>query len=1191
MDSTLRKARFMATEDKLRDYLKRVTVDLTEARRHLAEVEQARHEPIAIVGMACRFPGGVTSPEGLWELVTDEVDAIGPFPENRGWDLDGLYDPDPEALGKSYTRHGGFLYDAADFDAGFFDMSPRNALATDPQHRVFLETCWEVFERAGIDPATLPGTKTGVFAGLMYNDYAMRFNGASPPALEGMLLVSSAPSVLSGRVSYTLGLTGPALTLDTACSSSLVAIHLAVQALRNGECSLALAGATTVMATADPFIEFCRQRALSTDGRCKSFSAAAEGAAWSEGVGVLLLERLSDARRNHRDILAVVRGSAVNQDGRSNGMTAPNGPAQERVILDALADAGLDAADIDAVEAHGTGTKLGDPIEAGALIAAYGREHAPDRPLWLGSVKSNIGHTGAAAGAAGMIKMIMAMRHGVLPETLHVDAPSPHVDWSDGTVRLLTETRDWPVNGSPRRAGVSSFGASGTNAHVIIEEPPAPDEVEPAAPKDQITPIPLSAKTETALRAQAAGLRSLLGPGSPDAPSWTDVAFSAATTRASFGHRAVIVAADADEALRGLDALAAGETIAGMVRGTVPHTRGATAFLFTGQGSQRLGMGRDLYDAYPVFARALDEAAAHLDLQLDVPLLDVLFGSVPDAAELLDQTAYAQTALFAVEVALFRLLESWGVTPGHVAGHSVGELVAAHVAGVLSLEDAAMLVAARGRLMQELPSGGAMIAVEAAEDEVTPYLDGERVGIAAVNGPTSVVLSGDEDAVTDIAARLASELGGPRRTRRLRVSHAFHSPLMEPMLAEFRRIAQVMTYSPPRVPLVSNVTGRPVVPDAEYWVRHVREAVRFHDGVRWMRSEGVTAFVEVGPDAVLSAMGPACLDPEVGTDDALFVPVMRDGRDERRELLSAVGLVHAHGAHVDWDGVFAGREARRVDLPTYPFERRHYWLDAGTGAPGRDPNGHPLLGTVVDLAGTGGVVLAGRLSTRAQPWLADHVIAGTVLLPGTAFVDLALRGGDEAGCAAVEELTLESPLALPSGGGEVAVQVVVGPSAEPGHRPVEIFSRPAAAAADLDEPWTRHATGTLATTAPPADPSGMTAAWPPEGAEPVDLATLDTAGLDFGPMFQNLRAAWRKDGEIFAEAALPEDAHHDAGRFGLHPALLDSALRPTDLAGDTAGDGGEIRLPFAWSGVTLHATGASSVRVRIAPVGPDAVSV
>ncbi|TYK43955.1 type I polyketide synthase [Actinomadura decatromicini] len=1173
------------TPGRLAEYLRALAGgEETDAPAVPGSAGGAADDPIAVVGIGCRFPGGVASPDDLWRLVDGGVHVISDFPADRGWDLDALFDPDPDAPRTSYVRKGGFLDGAADFDAAFFGISPKEALAMDPQQRVLLETCWEALERAGIDPAGLRGSASGVFVGMEPHEYGPKTHEA-PDGLDGHLMLGTLPSVVSGRVAYVLGLEGPALTVDTACSGSLTALHLAVQSLRRGECSLALAGGVTVMSGPGTFTTFSRQRGLAPDGRCKAFAAAADGTGFSEGVGVFVLARLSAARQAGYPVLALVRGSAINQDGASNGLTAPNGPSQQRVLRAALADAGLTAGQVDAVEAHGTGTRLGDPIEAGALIAAYGREHAPDRPLWLGSVKSNIGHSGAAAGAAGMIKMIMAMRHGTLPRTLHVDEPSPHIDWSSGTVRLLTEAVPWTRpdgESEPRRAGISSFGASGTNAHVIIEQPPDMETgPRPEPSKERITPLPLSAKSEPALRDQARLLRAALTAGRP--PSLLDAAFSAATTRASFDHRAVVVAGDRDEVLRGLDALADGDAVAGVLRGTAASPSGGTAFLFTGQGSQRPGMGRRLYETFPAFADALADAADHLDLQLDVPLLDVLFGTDPDADALLDQTAYAQPALFAVEVALFRLLESWGVTPDHVAGHSVGELVAAHVAGVLSLEDAALLVAARGRLMQELPPGGAMIAVAATEEEITPYLD-ERVGLAAVNGPSALVISGDGEAVSRVAALFADgRVGAPRRTRRLRVSHAFHSPLMEPMLAEFRRIADVMAYAPPRVPIVSNVTGRPVEPDAEYWVRHVREAVRFRDGVRWLRSAGVTRFLELGPDGVLSAMGRDCLADD--DEDALFTPVMRDGRDEERELLSAVGLAHAHGVPVDWDGLFADSGARRVDLPTYPFQRRRYWLDMGPGPAGRR-DGHPLLDTVLGLAGGGGTVLTGRLSTRTRPWLADHVVAGTVLLPATAFVEMAVRAGDEAGCGTVRELTLEAPLALPADA-EVAVQVVVGEPAEDDGRTVEIYSRPGDALPD--EPWTRHASGVLSAQADEPEVPDLTA-WPPPGAEPVDPAALDTPGLEFGPMFQGLRAVWRRGAEIFAEAALSEDAQPGPERFGLHPALLDSALRPADLAGDPAED--EIRLPFAWTDVTLHATGAASVRVRITPTGTGgAVSV
>ncbi|WUC40191.1 type I polyketide synthase (plasmid) [Streptomyces sp. NBC_00557] len=1168
-------------------------------------------DPIVIVGMACRFPGGVESPEDLWRLVDEGRDVLGDFPTDRGWDVENLYDPDPSAPRKSYVNKGGFLQDATRFDADFFGISPREALAMDPQQRLMLETAWQALEHTGIAPDSLRGSRTGVFIGAEVHEYGVKAHEA-PEGLDGYLMIGNAPSVASGRVSYTLGLEGPAMTLDTACSGAVVSLHLAAQALRSGECSLALIGGVTVMGSPGIFTSFSRQQGLAADGRVKAFAAAADGTGFSEGIGLLVVERLSDARRLGHTVYAVVRGTSVNQDGASNGLTAPSGISQQRLIRQALANAGLAAADVDAVDAHGTGTRLGDPIEAQAIIATYGQDRPDDQPLWLGSVKSNLGHTQAAGGAASMIKMIMAMRYGVLPRTLNVDAPSPHIRWSAGNVKLLTEARPWAAgHDRPRRAGVSAFGISGTNAHVILEEPPAEDaardaaenSTEPAAERTSGTvealPLVVSARGGGALRAQAERLLGFLAER-PEV-SLTDIGYSLATTRASLSHRAVVLADDRAGFERGLRALVEEHSAPGLFADPqgVSGTAGRLAFLFTGQGSQRLGMGRELYRAYPIFAKTLEDAIGHLDLQLDVSLWDVLFAAegTPEA-ELLHRTRYAQCALFAVEVALYRLVESWGITPDYLAGHSIGEIAAAHAAGVLSLEDAATLVAARGRLMQELPAGGAMIAVQATEEEVLPLLAEHAglLGIAALNGPNSVVISGDEERALAVAARLAEQ---GRKTKRLRVSHAFHSPLMEPMLTEFRRVAQVMTYRAPRIPVVSNVTGRLATAEQlcspEYWVEHVREAVRFADGVRFLEEAGVTGFFELGPDAVLSAMGQEC----VSGRGATFVPALRRDRDERRELLSAVALLHTSGVAVDFGACYEGLGARRVQLPTYAFQRRHFWLNApeGNGDPagiGQLAAGHPLLGSVVRLAGeNGGVLLTGRLSLRTHPWLADHLIAGVALLPGTAFVELSVRAGDEVGCDLLEELTLQAPLVLPPSGG-VALQVVVGAADAQGRRTVDFFSR--AEDAPEDTEWTRHATGVLAVSAAPAADAaafGM-AQWPPAGAEPVDISGLypqmEEQGYGYGPVFHGLRAVWRAGGEVFAEVALPGEAASQAGAFGLHPALLDAALHATDFASPEPAED-VTRLPFAWTGVALYSAGASSIRVRIAANGTDSVSL
>ena len=1168
-------------------------------RQHNRRLQEAAAEPIAIVGMACRYPGGANSPAQLWELVASGTDAISAFPGDRGWDLERIYDPDPDRPGTTYVREGGFVYDAGEFDPGFFGISPREALVMDPQERLALETTWEALEDAAIDPISIRGVDVGVFAGVMYHDYGWD-RRASSPELGDFLSTGGSASLVSGRVAYVLGLEGPAMTVDTACSSSLVALHLAARALRAGDCSLALAGGVTTLATPVIFTQFSRQRGVARDARCKSFSDAADGAGFSEGVGTLVLERLSDAQRNGHRVLATIRGSAINQDGASNGLTAPNGPAQERVIRSALANAGLRPADVDAVEAHGTGTMLGDPIEAGALLATYGQER--ERPLLLGSLKSNIGHAQAAAGVGGVIKMVMAMREGALPKTLHVEQPSSKIDWGAGKVELLLEKRPWEANGAPRRAAVSSFGATGTNAHMVLEEAPRlageppprgqagdrPIPVEWSADPQPPVPLCLSAKSETALREAAGRLASRLGEaGELDL---LDVGFSLATGRATFEHRAVLLGADDEQLVADLIALRDGEVVPAVAQGKATASA-KVAFLFPGQGSQWPGMGAELAAASPVFAGRLAECDDALSQYTGWSVRDVLRGA--EGAPSIERIEVVQPVLFAVSVALAELWRSCGVVPATVAGHSQGEIAAAHVAGGLSLDDAARLAAVRSRIIAKLAGTGAMVSValpaEQAEARIVEW--GGRIEVAARNGPSSTILSADREAVDELLSRCEED---DVRAREVPATIPSHSARVEPLREELLEALAPISPRSGETRFVSTVTGVELDTaelDAEYWYRNLRQPVRFEAVTRLLLEQGHGALVEVSPHPVFAlAVGETLEATADKPEGASIVGTLR--RDEGGFERFALSLAEAHaaGASVAWQALFDGSDAQRLALPTYPFERQRYWLASVSGAGdarsvGLGDPAHALLSAVVEEPEGDGLVFAGRLSLASHPWLADHAVAGTVLLPGTAFVELALRAAEQVGATTIEELTLQAPLVLAERGA-AQIQVVLAAAGEDGRREVSIHSRPEGEEAEPAE-WTCHAQGTVDSaqgTAPEA-----LAEWPPPAAEPLDVELayerLTAAGFEYGPAFQGLTGAWREGKELWAEVALPEDQAGEAQRFVLHPALLDAAghagIDAVLSSRQDAASGAEVAVPFAWRGVSLHTRGATRLRLRL----------
>ncbi|GGS31596.1 hypothetical protein GCM10010269_82590 [Streptomyces humidus] len=1158
----------MAAEDKLRSYLKQATKDLVQARRRLAELEGTGEEAVAVVGIGCRYPGGVTSGDDLWELVRSGTDAIGGFPEDRGWDTAALYHPDPENSGTAYTRQGGFLHDAAGFDNEFFGISPREALAMDPQQRLLLETSWEALEHAGIAPHTLRGSRTGVFAGVMFQEYGPRLADA-PEEVEAYLGTGVTGSVASGRVAYVLGLEGPAVTVDTACSSSLVALHLACQSLRSGDSSLALAGGVAVMSSPGMFLEFSRQRGLAPDGRCKAFSADADGTGFAEGAGVLVLERLSDARRNGHRVLAVVRGTAVNQDGASNGLTAPNGPSQQRVIRQALANARLEPADVDVVEAHGTGTRLGDPIEAQAVIATYGQNR--QLPVWIGSLKSNIGHTQAAAGVGAVIKMVMALQAGVLPKTLHADEATPRVDWTEGAVRLLTEQQEWITpDGRPCRAGVSSFGISGTNAHVILEQAPA-DEPPRDEPVPALLPWVLSARTPRALRAQAERLLPVVADADP-----AQVARTLATARTPFEHRAVVLGTGTGRLTEGLAAVAAGTH---PLTGLAPDVA-RPVFVFPGQGSQWAAMATELLAEHEEFARSVRacDQALHEFTGWSV---EAVLRQDPDAPSL-ERIDVIQPALFTVMVSLAALWRSYGIEPAAVVGHSQGEVAAAHVAGALSLRDAARIIALRSRAWLTLAGRGAMASVSLSAEDTTARLVpwGEKLAVAAENAPGLCSVAGGPDALTEFLDTLTRE--GIRSKRILGVDTAGHTPqvdgLRDRLLDELRPVAP----EPPLVPMYSTVTGRLLADDepldTAYWYRNMREPVLFKAAVTALRAAGHNTFIEVSPHPVLI---PAVEETTQGA--ARTVPTLRRDEGGTDRVVCSLAEAFLAGAPVDFSALLPGTS--RADLPTYPFQHQRYWLAPGgpatsgdLGTAGLALAGHPLLGAFVSLPDSEGGVFTGRLSLDTHPWLADHVVAGAVVFPATACVELALHAGAALGCPAVAELTMEAPLVLPEQGA-VRLRVTVSAPDHEGRRGVSLHSGPAA-----DDDWTCHLRGVLTPAVP--EPVPAPASWPPPGAEPVDVPALRdrlaARGYGYGPAFHGLTALWHAGDDLYAEVTLPEPAGTDPA-YRLHPALLDAALQSL-LAVTDEGEPG-YRMPFLWTGIALHREVGRTLRVRLAPGG------